>query len=70
MVKRTTVSNRSRLPSWMYCPMECRSVVNSTLAGKTPFPSLPSLSPKSCFHHSPKARRWGSYPARISMVFP
>ena len=43
--KRMTVSNMVRSPSWRYWPMEWRSAVNSTLAGKRPLPSLPSLSP-------------------------
>ena len=41
----STVSNKVRSPSWMYWPMEWRSVVLLTLAGKIPLPSLPSLSP-------------------------
>ena len=32
---------------------ECKSVVKSHAAGKIPLLSFPSLSPKSCFHHSP-----------------
>ena len=35
-------------------------MMNSTLAGNRPLPSLPSLSPNSCFHHSPKKRKTGS----------
>ena len=50
--------------------MECRSAVNSTLAGKRALQSLPSVSPKSCFHHSPKKRKEGSYPTRISTFLP
>ena len=30
---------------YFFWPMEWRSAVNSTLAGKRPLPSLPSLSP-------------------------
>ena len=41
----STVSKMVRSPSWIHCPMEWRSVVKSTDAGKIPFPSLPSLSP-------------------------
>jgi hypothetical protein len=48
------VSKSILFPSCIYCPMECRSVVKSTAAGKIPFPSFPSLSPYSCFHHSEK----------------
>ena len=43
--KWTTVSIRFRGPSWMYWPMEWRSAVYSTEAGKIPIPFLPSLSP-------------------------
>ena len=32
-----TVSNRLRVPSWIYCPSECRSVEKMTDAGKMPF---------------------------------
>ena len=49
-----TVSNRFLLPSCMYCPIECKSVVKSTPAGNIPFWSFPSLSPNNCFHHSVK----------------
>ena len=50
--------------------MECRSAVNSTLAGNRPLPSLPSDSPYSCFHHSAMNRKQGSYAARISIFLP
>ena len=39
------VSKSVRSPCWMYWPIECRSAVSVTLAGKMPLPSLPSLSP-------------------------
>ena len=58
--KRTTVSSRWRSPCWIYWPMECRSAVNSTLAGNRPLFSLPSDSPYSCFHHSAMNRKLGS----------
>ena len=35
------VSNRVRSPSWIYWPIECRSAVSVTLAGKMPLPCLP-----------------------------
>ena len=38
-------ANRVRSPSWIYWPIECRSAVSVTLAGKMPLPCLPSLSP-------------------------
>ena len=49
-----TVSNKHLLPSCIYCPIECRSVVLFTPAGNIPFCSFPSLSPNNCFHHSVK----------------
>ena len=68
--KFKTVSNSILCPSWIYCPSECRSVEKMTESGKIPLLSLPSLSPKSCFHHSFSIKRNGSYPTMISTFFP